>query len=756
MERKHSTASTPKTIAIIGGGFSGTMVATHLLRWATYPLSIKLIERRPEVGRGIAYSTPIDSHLLNVPAAKMSAFPDEPDHFLRWLEHHAQSSGDKQHSDTATRFMPRRMYGDYIHSVFQDAVVNAAPMVHLERITAEASALKPSTGSPGEGARIFLDTGDSLYADRVVLALGNFASSVPAPLKSLTDRPQSSAYVREAWSGEATRHLPINAPVLLVGTGLTMADMVVTLRENGHQGQIYAVSRHGLLPQCHLSSHQAQTYPAFLKTNTAPRSIRALLRQVRQEVQTAAGQGQDWRSVVDALRPITQQLWQNLPLVEQKRFLRHVKSYWEVHRHRIAQEIAAVLDQAMQCRQLIDYAGRIQTCQDLGDRVAVTIRHRGMDQQTVLHVQLIINCTGATGHYNRLEHPLVASLQKHQLIQPGILMGIDTASTGAVLDAKGNESNWLYTIGTARKGTLWETTAVPELRIQAQELSQTLLQSVSIQEEIPQPISITSSDNSFIFRQLFDRESCTYTYLIADARSRRALLVDPVLEQVERDLQVLRELDLSLHACLETHVHADHVTGADKLRTFTGCQIIVPAHSGVIGADRIIHDQAVLSLGAVQVQAFATPGHTGSHMAYWVNHSHLLTGDALLIRGCGRTDFQGGNAGMLYETVTQSLFSLPDETLVYPGHDYQGRTVSTIGEEKQWNPRFAGRDRSQFIELMSQLNLPYPQKMKRAVPANQHCGIIEHEQEIEAQKHQLRDIQTLEAANSFIYSGMYI
>lgn len=752
MERKHSPASTPKTIAIIGGGFSGTMVAVHLLRRATYPLSIKLVERRPEVGQGIAYSTPMDSHLLNVPAAKMSAFPDEPDHFLRWLKHHAQSNEDKKDSDTATRFMPRRLYRDYIQSVFREAVVNAAPMVHLERITAEAIALKPS----GEEAMVFLDTGDSLYADRVVLALGNFASSVPAPLKDLTDRPQSRSYVREAWSGEATRNLPIDAPVLLVGTGLTMADMVVTLRENGHQGQIYAVSRHGLLPQCHLSPDQAQSdYPPFLEADITPRSIRALLRRVRQEVQTAVEQEQDWRSVIDALRPITQELWQNLPLIEQKRFLRHVKSYWEVHRHRIAQEIAAVLDQAMECNQLIDYAGRIQTCQDLGDRVAVTIRHRGTDQQTVLHVERIINCTGATGHYDRLEHPLINSLQKHQLIQPGMLMGIETASTGAVLNAKGNGSNWLYTIGTARKGTLWETTAVPELRIQAQELSQTLLQSVSMNEN-SQLVSINSSDYPFIFRQLFDRESCTYTYLIADARSRRALLVDSVLEQVERDLQVLRELDLSLHACLETHVHADHVTGADKLRTFTGCQIIVPAHSGVIGADRIIHDQEVLSLGAVQIRAFATPGHTGSHMAYWVNHSHLLTGDALLIRGCGRTDFQGGDAGMLYETVTQTLFSLPDTTLVYPGHDYQGRTVSTIGEEKQWNPRFAGRNRSQFIELMSQLNLPYPQRMKRAVPANQHCGIIEHEQEIEAQEHQPRDIQTLEAANSFIYSGMYI
>lgn len=336
-------------------------------------------------------------------------------------------------------------------------------------------------------------------------------------------------------------------------------------------------------------------------------------------------------------------------------------------------------------------------------------------------------------------------------------MGIETAATGAVLDTKGNESNWLYTIGTARKGTLWETTAVPELRLQAQELSQTLLQSVSMNEKIPQFRSMHSPDYPFIFRQLFDRESCTYTYLIADARSQRALLVDPVLEQVERDLQVLRELGLHLHACLETHVHVDHVTGADKLRTLTGCQVIVPEQSGVIGADRIIHDREVLLLGAVQIRAFATPGHTSSHMVYWVNQSHLLSGDALLIRGCGRTDFQGGDAGMLYETVTQTLFSLPDATLIYPGHDYQGRTVSTIGEEKQWNPRFAGRNRSQFIEMMAQLNLPYPKKMNQAVPANQRCGVIQSELEPEDENYQSQDnIQTIESANFFIYSGMYI
>ncbi|MDJ0795886.1 MAG: MBL fold metallo-hydrolase [Calothrix sp. MO_167.B12] len=225
-----------------------------------------------------------------------------------------------------------------------------------------------------------------------------------------------------------------------------------------------------------------------------------------------------------------------------------------------------------------------------------------------------------------------------------------------------------------------------------------------------------------LFRQLFDAESSTYTYLIADRQTKEAILVDPVLEKVERDRQLLQELELTLRYCLETHIHADHITGTDKLRSATGCLGVVPANAHAICADVYMEDGDILHLGAIVIKAIATPGHTDSHNAYLVNNERILTGDALFIRGCGRTDFQSGDAGTLHDSVTQRLFTLPDAILVYPGHDYHGHTVSTIGEEKRWNQRFVGRTREEFIEFMGNLNLPHPQKMMEAVPANEMCG----------------------------------
>ena len=227
-----------------------------------------------------------------------------------------------------------------------------------------------------------------------------------------------------------------------------------------------------------------------------------------------------------------------------------------------------------------------------------------------------------------------------------------------------------------------------------------------------------------LFRQLYDGESSTYTYLIADLDLKEAILVDPVVEQVARDLKLLQELNLNLVCCLETHIHADHITATGKLRSLTGCISVVPEHSHADCANWQIRDGEVWEIGAIKLKAIATPGHTDAHMAYLINQKQVLTGDALLIRGCGRTDFQSGDAGTLYDSVTQKLFTLPDSALVYPAHDYNGYTVSTIGEEKRFNPRFVGKNRDDFVQLMNHLHLPNPRKMMAAVPANEHCGLV--------------------------------
>jgi sulfur dioxygenase len=231
-----------------------------------------------------------------------------------------------------------------------------------------------------------------------------------------------------------------------------------------------------------------------------------------------------------------------------------------------------------------------------------------------------------------------------------------------------------------------------------------------------------------IFRQLFEPESSTYTYLIGCPDSRTAVLVDPVLETVERDLAVLQDLGLTLAFTVDTHIHADHVTSASRLRALTGCRIAFPAASGVTGADLQLSELDPLALGALTLRAIHTPGHTSDHHAYLIDAgpvTRLFTGDALLIDGCGRTDFQGGDAATLFATIHAKIFTLADDTLVYPAHDYQGRRVSNVAQERTRNPRLgAGRSVEEFVAIMAALDLPYPTKIDLSVPANRNCGAI--------------------------------
>lgn len=233
-----------------------------------------------------------------------------------------------------------------------------------------------------------------------------------------------------------------------------------------------------------------------------------------------------------------------------------------------------------------------------------------------------------------------------------------------------------------------------------------------------------------IFRQLFEPQSSAYTYLVACSVTGEAALIDPVMETVERDLQAIGDLGLSLHYTIETHLHADHVTGAARLRERTGCKAAVPDRSGAADVDVPVREGEPLILGTLRLDPLYTPGHTDDHHAYFLNAegcARVFTGDVLMIDGCGRTDFQQGDAATLYRSVHDKLFALPDDTLVYPGHDYHQRRVSSVGQERARNPRLGGdKTLEEFVAIMAGLNLPRPKKMDVALPANRQCGELQN------------------------------
>ena len=229
-----------------------------------------------------------------------------------------------------------------------------------------------------------------------------------------------------------------------------------------------------------------------------------------------------------------------------------------------------------------------------------------------------------------------------------------------------------------------------------------------------------------LLRQLFDHETWTYTYLLADEESGEAVLIDPVIDQLERDIKLLDDLGLKLVYTLDTHAHADHITGSGLLRKRLGSKAVVGANAGTEGADELVNDGSKLRFGGLALEVRATPGHTEGCVTYVTSdHKHAFTGDALFIRGTGRTDFQQGSAERLFRSIHDKIFILPDDTIIWPGHDYRGLTFSTVGEEKRLNPRVGdGKTEAQFAEIMDNLNLPAPKKIDVAVPANLHCGIV--------------------------------
>lgn len=454
----------PHRILIIGAGFSGVATTIHLLtRHGDKPLSLMLINRHGSMGRGVAYGTQSPSHLLNVPAGRMSLFPDREDDFLDFA--HA-----KDNLVTASSFVPRSHYGEYLHTRLDEAAARA-PKAQLEIMAGEAVGLALDHTT----AAIHFAEGQTLQADRVVLAVGNYPpSNPPTPDHGVFT---SRAYVRDPWSPGALNGIPTDQAVLLIGTGLTMMDTALELDRHGCRGPLLAISRRGLSPQAHreLPAMPHPAPPAELFSGQA--SIHRYLRIVRRAATEATSHGRDWRDTIGALRPVTATLWNALSQAERRRFLRHLQPYWDTHRHRTAPASAARLDILQASGRLRIRAGRLLELQPAGTGIEVCWQARGQTRRECFRVGAAINCTGPESRLSRLSDPLIRNLLSQGLMSPDSLeLGIATDARGALLDRTGRPSPLVYYTGPLLRARDWECTAVPELRVAALNLADYLVQ----------------------------------------------------------------------------------------------------------------------------------------------------------------------------------------------------------------------------------------------------------------------------------------
>jgi uncharacterized NAD(P)/FAD-binding protein YdhS len=458
-----------RKIAIIGAGFSGTTVAVHLLRAAPPELDgLYLVERSEGPVGGVAYRTPSASHTLNVPAGRMSAFEDDPDDFLRLIRR-------REPALTGGSFVPRRLYGQYLAETLAEARrVSSLPLV---RVAGEVVSVKDVKGD--DAVVLALADGRRLAADRAVLAIGNYSPSDP-PVGNASFFA-SIRYARDPWAGDALE-LDRREDVLLVGTGLTMCDVALALRDADQQGRIHAISRRGLLPQPHRLSAKPPPHldrPATL--DDWPGTAVGLLRGLRREVRERAGENVDWREVVTSIRADTPALWQRLGMDERRRFLRHARPYWETHRHRSSPEAAHAIDELVETGRLELVAGRLEALEEEELGVVATIRRRGAPASEPLRVGKVINCTGPDTDLTRVRDSLVASLRRSGLIRPDELgLGLDTDDEGRLIAADGTTSGQLTLVGPLRKGRLWEHTAVPELRVEAKRVADRLVREATL------------------------------------------------------------------------------------------------------------------------------------------------------------------------------------------------------------------------------------------------------------------------------------
>ncbi|HXY34294.1 MAG TPA: FAD/NAD(P)-binding protein [Planctomycetaceae bacterium] len=460
-------------IVIVGGGFCGVMTAAQILRDAARSglgVNVVVVERQGAIGEGLAYGTRDLTHLLNVPAGRMSAWPDRPDDFVAWA---SRRLGPVAKSD----FLPRQWYGEYVRESLLKTAQEAGPNARLNVIYDEVRRI---ARHPQRGWMVHFARGASRPAEAIVLAIGH--RPPPDPIGRLWTGSRNR-FIADPWRPFATNVVAADEPVVILGSGLTAVDAVLSLSQEPRQAPITLISRHGLLPQPHA---QSPVPPADLQgivdellAAAGGVTMKTLFRAVRRRVRAGIEIGQDWRSIVDGLRPHTARLWQAMPTPERRRFLTELRPYWEVHRHRMAVGVAEQFKRMLDSGAVRIVTGQVASAHAEDDSVRLYVRERGDDRLLELHTAWVVNCTGPTASNSAESNPAIASLLVHGLVRPDELeLGLETTADGNAIDVTGAIATDLFVVGTLRKPGCWESTAVLELRTQAQIVAERALKHV--------------------------------------------------------------------------------------------------------------------------------------------------------------------------------------------------------------------------------------------------------------------------------------
>jgi uncharacterized NAD(P)/FAD-binding protein YdhS len=472
------TSSGPETVAIIGGGFSGVMTAVNLARLSRRPLCVTLINHQRPTGRGVAYGTRRLEHLLNVAARNMSAFPDMPDHFLQWLRTRSEYDTVRD-IELRERFIPRTVYGDYLRGLMQQNLQSPAESAPVQTAFVEGEAV--DVEPDGDEMKIHLSDGNRVDAERVVVAMGNERPAEFPGCSELRDHP---AWIGNPWQAWENRLPASDGTVVLLGTGLTTVDAIITLRSLGWQGLVHGVSRNGWLPRSHFRGIEYPDFPPK-GMNLATLGLKELLALIEQHCARLRELGANPAIVVDKLRPQTQRIWQSLKLEERCEFARHHAARWNVLRHRIPPEIHAQVTTAQLTGQLQVHAAAIERVEAQGDQVRV---HLGGGK--TLTGDIVVNATGPQTRFSDTSSVLLRNLLRRGLVAPDDMdMGVRVKPDHTVIDRDGNGSKFMLALGPLLRGTLWETIAVPELRDQARRVAETLLNHAVRSETIP-PVAV--------------------------------------------------------------------------------------------------------------------------------------------------------------------------------------------------------------------------------------------------------------------------